>query len=105
MQAFKRIGQPADVGPEVAFLAFDAVRWITDDTIRVDGGSKLQAAFRNLTRRVPAEGAEVASVRTRCSFRTLLFRESADRLKKATGALPHRRSRRVTRLPGDKTSR
>src|ERR1700682_29641 len=41
MQALKRIGQPADVGPVVAFLASDAARWITGDTIRVDGGSRL----------------------------------------------------------------
>ena len=41
MQALKRIGQPADVGPVVAFLASDAAHWITGDTIRVDGGSKL----------------------------------------------------------------
>ena len=41
MQALKRIGQPADVGPVVAFLASDAARWISGDTIRVDGGSKL----------------------------------------------------------------
>jgi 3-oxoacyl-[acyl-carrier protein] reductase len=41
MQALKRIGQPADVGPVVAFLVSDAARWITGDTIRVDGGSRL----------------------------------------------------------------
>jgi NAD(P)-dependent dehydrogenase (short-subunit alcohol dehydrogenase family) len=41
MQAPKRIGQPADVGSMVAFLASDAARRITGDTIRVDGGSRL----------------------------------------------------------------
>jgi NAD(P)-dependent dehydrogenase (short-subunit alcohol dehydrogenase family) len=41
MQALKRIGQPADVAPVVAFLASDEARWITGDTIHVDGGSKL----------------------------------------------------------------
>ncbi len=41
MQALKRIGQPGDVGPVVTFLASDDARWITGDTIRVDGGSKL----------------------------------------------------------------
>ena len=41
MQAIQRIGEPADVGPVVAFLASDHARWITGDTIRVDGGSKL----------------------------------------------------------------
>jgi 3-oxoacyl-[acyl-carrier protein] reductase len=41
MQALKRIGQPDDVGSVVAFLASQGARWITGDTIRVDGGSKL----------------------------------------------------------------
>jgi 3-oxoacyl-[acyl-carrier protein] reductase len=41
MQAIQRIGEPGDVGPVVAFLASDHARWITGDTIRVDGGSKL----------------------------------------------------------------
>jgi NAD(P)-dependent dehydrogenase (short-subunit alcohol dehydrogenase family) len=41
MQALKRIGQPDDVGAVVAFLASQDARWITGDTIRVDGGSKL----------------------------------------------------------------
>jgi NAD(P)-dependent dehydrogenase (short-subunit alcohol dehydrogenase family) len=41
MQALKRIGQPDDVGSVVAFLASRDARWITGDTIRVDGGSKL----------------------------------------------------------------
>ena len=41
MQAIQRIGEPGDVGPVVAFLASDSARWITGDTIHVDGGSKL----------------------------------------------------------------
>ncbi|HEX3441950.1 MAG TPA: glucose 1-dehydrogenase [Pseudolabrys sp.] len=41
MQALKRIGQPDDVGSVVAFLSSDAARWITGDSIHVDGGSKL----------------------------------------------------------------
>jgi 3-oxoacyl-[acyl-carrier protein] reductase len=41
MQALKRIGQPADVASVIAFLASDEARWITGDTIHVDGGSKL----------------------------------------------------------------
>jgi 3-oxoacyl-[acyl-carrier protein] reductase len=41
MQALKRIAQPDDLGSVVAFLASDNARWITGDTIRVDGGSKL----------------------------------------------------------------
>jgi 3-oxoacyl-[acyl-carrier protein] reductase len=41
MQALKRIGQPADVATVIAFLASDDARWITGDTIHVDGGSRL----------------------------------------------------------------
>ena len=41
MQALKRIGEPADVASVVAFLASDEARWITGDTVRVDGGSRL----------------------------------------------------------------
>jgi 3-oxoacyl-[acyl-carrier protein] reductase len=41
MQALKRLAQPDDLGGVVAFLASDAARWITGDTIHVDGGSKL----------------------------------------------------------------
>ena len=37
----KRIGQPDDVAAVVAFLASDDARWITGDTIPVDGGSRL----------------------------------------------------------------
>jgi 3-oxoacyl-[acyl-carrier protein] reductase len=41
MQALKRLGQPDDIAGVVAFLASNAARWITGDTVRVDGGSKL----------------------------------------------------------------
>jgi 3-oxoacyl-[acyl-carrier protein] reductase len=41
IQALKRLAQPDDIGGVVAFLASDEARWITGDTIRVDGGSKL----------------------------------------------------------------
>jgi len=41
MQALKRIAQPDDIGAAVAFLASDEARWITGDTLHVDGGSKL----------------------------------------------------------------
>jgi NAD(P)-dependent dehydrogenase (short-subunit alcohol dehydrogenase family) len=32
---------PDDIAAAVAFLASDEARWITGDTLRVDGGSKL----------------------------------------------------------------
>jgi 3-oxoacyl-[acyl-carrier protein] reductase len=41
MRALQRIGKPANVGPVVAFLATDDARWITGDTVRVDGSLKL----------------------------------------------------------------
>jgi NAD(P)-dependent dehydrogenase (short-subunit alcohol dehydrogenase family) len=41
MQALKRLAVPDDIGSVVGFLASDAARWITGDTIHVDGGSKL----------------------------------------------------------------
>jgi NAD(P)-dependent dehydrogenase (short-subunit alcohol dehydrogenase family) len=41
LQAFKRLAQPGDIGGVVAFLASEDARWITGDTIHVDGGSKL----------------------------------------------------------------
>jgi len=36
-----RVAQPDDVAGVVAFLASDEARWISGDTLRVDGGSKL----------------------------------------------------------------
>jgi NAD(P)-dependent dehydrogenase (short-subunit alcohol dehydrogenase family) len=41
LQAFKRLAQPGDIGGVVAFLASEDARWITGDSIHVDGGSKL----------------------------------------------------------------
>ena len=41
IQALKRMAEPDDIAPVVAFLASDDARWITGDTVRVDGGSKL----------------------------------------------------------------
>jgi 3-oxoacyl-[acyl-carrier protein] reductase len=41
MQALKRIGRPEDVASVIAFLASDDARWMTGDTIAVDGGSRL----------------------------------------------------------------
>jgi 3-oxoacyl-[acyl-carrier protein] reductase len=41
MQALKRIAKPEDIGGVVVFLASEEARWVTGDTIHVDGGSKL----------------------------------------------------------------
>ena len=41
MQALQRVAQPGDIAGPVVFLASDAARWVTGDTLRVDGGSKL----------------------------------------------------------------
>jgi 3-oxoacyl-[acyl-carrier protein] reductase len=41
MQALQRVAQPDDIAGAVVFLASDAARWVTGDTLRVDGGSKL----------------------------------------------------------------
>jgi 3-oxoacyl-[acyl-carrier protein] reductase len=41
VQALKRLAEPKDIGGVVAFLASDDARWISGDTVHVDGGSKL----------------------------------------------------------------
>jgi 3-oxoacyl-[acyl-carrier protein] reductase len=41
IQALKRVAQPDDIGGVISFLASEDARWITGDSIRVDGGSKL----------------------------------------------------------------
>jgi 3-oxoacyl-[acyl-carrier protein] reductase len=41
MQAIKRVAQPDDIAGAAVFLASDDARWVTGDTLRVDGGSKL----------------------------------------------------------------
>jgi 3-oxoacyl-[acyl-carrier protein] reductase len=41
MQALKQMAQPDDIAPVVVFLASDDARWMTGDSVRVDGGSKL----------------------------------------------------------------
>jgi 3-oxoacyl-[acyl-carrier protein] reductase len=41
MQTLKRLAEASDIGDAVAFLASPDARWITGDTLRVDGGSKL----------------------------------------------------------------
>jgi NAD(P)-dependent dehydrogenase (short-subunit alcohol dehydrogenase family) len=41
MQALKRMAVPEDIAPVMAFLASEDARWITGQSIHVDGGSKL----------------------------------------------------------------
>jgi len=41
MQAMKRVAEPEDIAGAIAFLASGAARWVSGDTLRVDGGSKL----------------------------------------------------------------
>ena len=41
IQALPRIGQADDVADVISFLASDAARWVTGDTLQVGGGSKI----------------------------------------------------------------
>ena len=41
MQALKRVAAPDDIADVIAYLASDQARWVTGDTIHVDGGSRL----------------------------------------------------------------
>ena len=41
LQSLKRVARPTDIAPVIAFLASDEARWVTGDTIHVDGGSRL----------------------------------------------------------------
>jgi NAD(P)-dependent dehydrogenase (short-subunit alcohol dehydrogenase family) len=41
IQALQRIGHPDDIADVLAFLASDAARWVTGDTIQAGGGSKI----------------------------------------------------------------
>lgn len=40
-QALQRIATPDDISGAIAFLVSDSARWITGETLRVDGGSRL----------------------------------------------------------------
>jgi NAD(P)-dependent dehydrogenase (short-subunit alcohol dehydrogenase family) len=56
MQALKRLAQPDDIGGVIAFLASEDARWITGDTIHVDGGSNSEVAISGSddARRLPS---------------------------------------------------
>jgi NAD(P)-dependent dehydrogenase (short-subunit alcohol dehydrogenase family) len=41
IQALKRMSTPEEIAAVITFLASDQSQWITGDTLRVDGGSKL----------------------------------------------------------------
>jgi 3-oxoacyl-[acyl-carrier protein] reductase len=41
LQSLKRVAQPDDIADVIAFLVSDQARWVTGDTVQVDGGSKL----------------------------------------------------------------
>jgi NAD(P)-dependent dehydrogenase (short-subunit alcohol dehydrogenase family) len=41
IQALKRLAKPGDIAGAIVFLASNDARWITGDTVHVDGGSKL----------------------------------------------------------------
>ena len=41
IQALQRIGHPDDIADVIAFLASDAARWVTGDTLQAGGGSKI----------------------------------------------------------------
>ena len=41
IQSLKRLAEPDDIGSVVAFLASDQARWVSGETLHVDGGSKL----------------------------------------------------------------
>jgi 3-oxoacyl-[acyl-carrier protein] reductase len=41
IQSLQRIGHPDDVADVIVFLASDAARWVTGDTIQAGGGSKI----------------------------------------------------------------
>lgn len=41
IQALQRVGHPDDIADVIAFLASDAARWVTGDTLQAGGGSKI----------------------------------------------------------------
>ena len=48
----QRIGEPADVGAAVAFLASDQAGWVTGETLVIDGGQRLGPSAPSRTGRV-----------------------------------------------------
>ena len=41
IQALKRLATAEEIAAAIVFLASDQARWVTGETLRVDGGSKL----------------------------------------------------------------
>ena len=41
IQALKRLATAEEIADAIVFLASDQARWVTGETLRVDGGSKL----------------------------------------------------------------
>jgi Enoyl-(Acyl carrier protein) reductase len=72
MQALKRIAQPADVASVVAFLASDEARWITGETIYVDGGECGEMIAAGFSQLPPMDEPFEAQVETvECVYRAM----------------------------------
>jgi NAD(P)-dependent dehydrogenase (short-subunit alcohol dehydrogenase family) len=50
----QRIGEPADVGAAVAFLASDQASWVTGETFVIDGGQRLVRSASSTPASTPA---------------------------------------------------
>jgi NAD(P)-dependent dehydrogenase (short-subunit alcohol dehydrogenase family) len=50
----QRIGEPADVGAAVAFLASDQAGWVTGETLVIDGGQRLVRSASSTPASTPA---------------------------------------------------
>ena len=62
MQALKRVAQPDDIAGTVAFLASAEARWITGDTLRVDGGFEALTAPLGFLQQASGKRASSPSV-------------------------------------------